>query len=236
MQTDKRQALPPRHELKYFINPAELALLRQRLRPAMALDPHCREGSPYAVRSLYFDDIFDTAWRDKLDGVQNRDKYRIRIYNYQDNVIFLERKRKLGDLIQNSSVRITRRLADQLAAGDPRGLDRAGAPLLNEMYVEMRTHLLKPVVLVDYWREAYVHPAENTRITFDTHLRTGLWNRDLFDQDATPVCPHDRNVEVLEVKFDRALPEHIGGLLRGLSAERCAISKYVLCRRYEPLT
>ena len=43
------------------------------------------------------------------------------------------------------------------------------------------------------------------------------------------------NVEILEVKFDRYLPSYIGALLAGLNVDRSAISKYVLCRRFEPL-
>ena len=86
-----REEFPVRHELKYFINPAELQVLRERLRPAMRLDAHCRNGRPYLVRSLYFDDAYDQAYFDKVAGVQNRDKYRIRIYDHRDDVIFLER-------------------------------------------------------------------------------------------------------------------------------------------------
>ena len=230
-----RNQLPARHELKYFIHPAEVEALRNRLRPVLKLDSHCRGGRPYAIRSLYFDDIDDSAYYDKVDGVMHRDKYRIRIYNFSDQEIFLERKRKLGDLIQKSSAMITRRLCEQLIQGDPRGLYRATNPLLQDMYVQMRTKLLKPSVIVDYEREAYLHPAENVRITFDLKLRSGLASSDLFNPAVATVCPHDRNVEILEIKFDNYLPDHIGGLLACTRAERSAISKYVLCRRYEPL-
>ena len=99
----------------------------------------------------------------------------------------------------------------------------------------MRTRLLRPKVIVDYAREAYLHPAENVRITFDLSLRSGLASTDLFNPKVPTVCPHDRNVEILEVKFDNYLPNHISALLRGVEAERSAVSKYVLCRRYEPL-
>lgn len=117
-----RARLPARHELKYYINPAELEALKRRLLAVMRLDAHCRGGRPYNVRSLYFDDAFDSAYFDKVDGVRTRDKYRLRIYKRSDAVIFLERKRKMGDLIQKSSLRVTRRLAERLIAGDPRGL------------------------------------------------------------------------------------------------------------------
>ena len=232
---DKRTALPARHELKYFINPAELDVLRARLRPVMRMDSHCRGGKPYIIRSLYFDYIDDSAFYDKQAGVMHRDKYRIRIYRYSDKEIFLERKRKMGDLIQKSSVQITRRLCEQLISGDPRGLQTSSNPLLQDVYVQMRTRLLRPAVIVDYAREAYLHPAENVRITFDLNLRSGLHSQDLFNAELPTVCPHDRDVEILEVKFDHYLPEHIAGLLRGVEAERSAVSKYVLCRRFEPL-
>ena len=231
----KRNSLPARHELKYFINPAELAALRARLRGAMDMDAHCVDGEPYAIRSLYFDDIDDSAWYDKQAGVMHRDKYRIRIYNCSDKAIFLERKRKQGDLIQKSSVQITRRLCDQLVSGNPAGLYKSSNPLLLDMYVMMRTRLLRPKVIVDYAREAYVHPAEETRITFDLNLRSGLHSLDLFNPDLPTVCPHDRNVQILEVKFNNYLPDFVAGLLSGINAERSAVSKYVLCRRFEPL-
>ena len=231
----KREKLPARHELKYFIHPAEVEALRLQLRKGLKLDSHCYGGRPYAIRSLYFDDIDDSAYFDKVGGVMHRDKYRIRIYRHSDAEIFLERKRKLGDLIQKSSVQITRRLCDQLIDGDPRGLQKSGNPLLQDMFVQMRTKLLRPRVIVDYEREAYLHPVENVRITFDLKLRSGMHSTDLFNPDLPTVCPHDKNVEILEVKFDRYLPQHIAGLLSGIQADRSAISKYVLCRRYEPL-
>ena len=231
----KRNGLPARHELKYFINPAELEALRGRLRGALTLDGHCVGGRPYVIRSLYFDDLEDSAFYDKQSGVMHRDKYRIRIYRYSDKEIFLERKRKLGDLIQKSSVQITRRLCDQLIDGNPAGLYKSANPLLQDMYVQMRTRFLRPKVIVDYAREAYLHPAEDVRITFDLSLRSGLFSRDLFNPNLPTVCPHDRNVEILEVKFNNYLPAYVNALLCGVEAERSAVSKYILCRRYEPL-
>lgn len=232
---DKRAALPARHELKYFIHPAELEALRARLQPVLKLDFHCRNGRPYAIRSLYFDDVDDSAYRDKTAGVMHRDKYRIRIYNFSDAEIFLERKRKLGDLIQKSSVQITRRLCDQLTSGNPAGLYRANNQLLQDMYVQMRTRLLRPKVIVDYDRLAWLHPAENLRITFDLNLRTGLNSIDLFNPNVRTICPLDGCEQILEVKYDNYLPDYVAGLLRGIRVDHSAVSKYVLCRRFEPL-
>lgn len=238
---EKRSALPARHELKYFIDRAELAALRARLRPVLTLDGHCAGGRPYAIRSLYFDDVYDSAYMDKINGVMERDKYRIRVYHLASSgrgemEIFLERKRKCGELIQKSSARINRALAEQLIAGEPRGLQTVHDPLIRDMYVQLRTKLMRPAVIVDYEREAYLHPAQNVRITFDTRLRTGLSSRELFNARIPTISPLDRaGVEILEVKFDSCLPGYIRALLDGIQAERSMISKYVLCRSFEPL-
>ena len=230
-----RKRLPERHERKHWINNGDMALLREKLRRVMAYDSHTDENGEYFIRSLYFDDAYDRAYYDKLDGVKDRDKYRIRIYNMSDSVIFLERKRKVGELIQKSACRIDRKLADALIEGDSSHLLEYDEPLLTDMYVEMRTKLLRPRVLVDYVREAFVFPAEHARITFDKQLATCPGSTDLFNPDLLTLSPLDDKKQILEVKFDTYLPAHIAGLLADTPTENCAISKYVLCRRFEPL-
>ena len=46
----------------------------------MARDAHTQQGV-YRIRSLYFDNLADKALREKLDGVNGREKFRIRYYN-----------------------------------------------------------------------------------------------------------------------------------------------------------
>lgn len=225
--------IPLRHELKYLISPAELTVLRSVLRPVMQLDPNGGENNEYHIRSLYFDTLDDDALVDKVAGVGNRKKYRIRIYNFSDRVIKLECKSKYGELISKQSVSIPRELAEQLIACDPEGLQRMRHPLFHDVFREMRTHLLHPVVIVDYIREAYIHPAQEVRITFDKHLRTGLYSTDLFNPQIPTYPVFDDPLEVLEVKYDEFLPTYLQGILSGITAQRSAVSKYTHCRRYE---
>ena len=225
--------IPLRHELKYFITPAEMNVLRGVLTPVMQLDPNGNENNEYHIRSLYFDTINDRALEEKIAGVGNRKKYRIRIYNFSDKVIKLECKSKYGDLISKQSVTIPRDLCEQLIAGDPEGLQRMRHPLFHDMYRAMRTELLRPAVIVDYVREAYIHPAEEVRVTFDKTLRTGLFSHDMFNKDIPTYPVFDDPVEILEVKYDEFLPAHIQAILSGITAQRSAISKYTWCRRYE---
>ncbi len=225
--------IPLRHELKYFTTAAELAVLRGILTPVMQLDPNGNEHNEYHIRSLYFDTINDDALEEKIAGVGSRKKYRMRIYNFSDKVIKLECKSKYGDLISKQSVTIPRDLAEQLIAGDPEGLQRMRHPLLHDVYREMKTRLLRPAVIVDYVREAYIHPAQDVRITFDKQLRTGLYSQDIFNP-AVPTYPvFDDAVDILEVKFNEFLPTYIQSILSGVTAQRSAISKYTWCRRYE---
>ena len=85
-----------RHEYKFQISPQDRQLLLSRLRPLGLEDPHASAGE-YRVYSLYFDDLQDTALRQKLDGVENRDKFRLRYYNGDLSFLRLEKKSKRGD-------------------------------------------------------------------------------------------------------------------------------------------
>lgn len=222
-----------RHELKYHMNQGDAALLRNLMRGTLRPDSNANEYGEYHIRSLYFDDVYNTALVDKVAGVRDRDKYRIRIYNYSDSQIRLERKTKRGDYIEKTSATITRRLAEKIMAGNASGLEKIDHPLIHDLYVQMTTRLLRPVVIVDYVREAYVHPAENTRITLDKYLHTGVMSRDLFNPNLPTLPVLDPDTVILEVKYDRRLPGYLPALLGSIRGTRSAISKYVLCRQYE---
>lgn len=229
--------IPLRHELKYFISPKQYYLLSDALDKVLWRDPNGDENNEYHIRSLYFDTVFNDALFDKYDGVQNRNKYRIRIYNISDKVIKLECKTKVGSLISKRSLSIPRDLCEQLIAGDPTGLEATRSGLLGDMFREMTVNLLHPVVIVDYVREAYLHPAEEVRITFDKQLRTGLRSTDLFNPNVPTVPPFENGEIILEIKYNRVLPPYIRNLINTYcgDAQQSAISKYTWCRRYEML-
>lgn len=229
-------AVPLRHELKFFISPLQYQVLSRTLKATLNPDPNGDENNQYHIRSLYFDTAYDSALYDKINGTANRDKYRIRIYNFSDQMIRLECKSKFRDLISKRSVRITRDLAEQLISADPTGLESTASGLVSDTFREMRTNLLHPVVIVDYLREAYLHPAEDVRITFDMQLRSGLNSVDMFNPYLPTVPPFDHDEIILEVKYNQVLPPYIASLLTYAlrdGACRSAISKYVYCRRFE---
>jgi len=62
----------------------------------MKPDAHAGEDGRYTVRSVYFDDHSDSCYYDNEDGVNNRKKFRIRLYNGDPEVILLECKQKVN--------------------------------------------------------------------------------------------------------------------------------------------
>ncbi len=86
-----------RHEWKHIINAADKIAIRQRMRAVAHTDKNATDGR-YVIRSLYFDNLADKALREKLDGVNLREKFRIRYYNGDTEHIFLEKKSKKNGL------------------------------------------------------------------------------------------------------------------------------------------
>lgn len=162
-----------RHEWKHRINVEDLILLRQRLRLLAKPDPYA-VGGCYHIRSLYFDTPSDKALREKLDGVNGREKFRIRCYNRDFSLIHLEKKSKRNGLGRKEKVRLTPDQVQALMNGETNWMMASGNPLLQELCCKMKLQGLRPRTLVDYIREPFVYGPGNVRVTLDHQLRTGL--------------------------------------------------------------
>lgn len=223
-----------RHELKYYITLGEYELLQRKLSLTMERDAFAKKnGGEYFIRSLYFDDRDDSAFREKLGGIDERDKFRIRIYDMRDDVIKLECKHKSNGYIKKQSIGLSRKEYEKLISGDRLFLLNRPEPFARRMYLEFAQRALKPAVIVDYTREAFVFPMEDVRVTFDKNVRTGLRSVDMFNAGIPTYPVIDDYGMVLEIKFNRFLPTYIRSLLQLEASQRSAISKYVLCRRFE---
>lgn len=220
-----------RYENKYLITTAGYEMLRTRLRAMMEGDANVNEQGEYFIRSLYFDDAFQSGLTDKREGALLREKFRIRFYNMDDSFIRLESKQKHDCLTKKESAKLTRAQVEDILDGDLWELYDTDQPLLRSFYLKSRLRRLKPTVIVDYTREAYVF--EDVRITFDKYIRSGLYATDLFDPDllTVPVLPEDRMV--MEVKYDDALPAAVSRLLQPVPVARTAFSKYEMCRQFQ---
>ncbi len=218
-----------RHEMKYLINQPDWALLRSRFPAALRRDPYAGPDGEYWIRSLYFDDYWNSAYEEKDAGVLTRHKYRVRIYNCSDERILLERKNKYGPYISKESALMSRRLLEDVLDGRYEALLAADAPLLHEFYYECTARVMRPRVIVDYDREPFVLDAGDVRITFDKHVRAGMGAFDLFDRTLPTVETLPADQMIMEVKFTEFLPKLVRLLLPPRAAELTAASKYVLC-------
>ena len=217
--------------MKFFMNQQQHRIVSSRLKALAEPDPNAGPGGEYHIRSLYFDDADNKALSEKLGGVRDRSKYRIRIYNGTDAVIYFEKKIKFKDYIAKQKVRLARAEYDAIVAGDYECLNDPDAPLKHELYSQMKHRLLRPRVIVDYVREPYVCRNGNVRITFDKELRTGLSAVNIFDPTLAPVRAMDENLIILEVKYDAYIPEYLKAALQLEGLVRQSASKYVICRK-----
>lgn len=217
-----------RHEYKYLINRAEKEILILRLRDVIKLDKNAKNGG-YNIRSLYFDDYWNTAYNEKEHGVLMRKKYRIRIYNYEDHTINLERKKKFGAQIFKESAPITKEEFEMIMNGDYEFLKHSKYSLCKEFYVECVCNVLRPRVIVDYEREPWIMDEGTVRITFDEDVRAAIGGFNIFDKDLPTLPVIDEDKIVLEVKYTEFRPDIVRNLIQPFESEHVAVSKYVLC-------
>ena len=217
-----------RHELKYRISEEEHDLLKLRLPAFLAPDPHA-EGGSYLIRSLYFDDYWNSAYEDKDSGVLMRKKYRIRIYNYSDRIIRLERKKKFERYIFKESAPLTREQLYAILEGSFDFLLHSPHPLLQEFYVECVCSQMRPRTIVDYDREPWVRDEGTVRLTFDRNVRAAVGSFDILDPSLPVLSVMPPGEMIMEVKFTEFLPQIVREILPPKGSELEAYSKYVLC-------
>ena len=219
-----------RHEWKHEISLSDRIALRQRLRAVARPDGHARDGR-YFIRSLYFDNLADKALREKLDGVDRREKFRIRYYDGDVSLIRLEKKSKRSGLGNKVSAFLTAEEAQAVVDGSWDWMPGSGRDLVLELYSKMKSQGLRPRTIVDYTREAFVYGPGNVRVTLDYDIRTGLRCTDFLDPDCITVPAGDAPA-ILEVKWDAYLPAVIQDAVQLPGRRAGAFSKYAACRVY----
>ena len=232
MQKRSADSPPPRyrHEWKHELNYLDLLTIRQRLRAIMEPDPHAIDGK-YHIRSLYFDNLDDKALREKIDGVNMREKFRIRLYNCDSSVIHLEKKGKRNGLGTKFSASLSAEEAQKIVDGDLDWMLDSGRPLVQELYCKMRYQGMRPRTIVDYTREPFIFRPGNVRVTLDYDIRTGLSCTDFLNPNAITIPAGDAPI-LLEVKWDEFLPSVIRDAVSVPDRRVGSFSKYAQCRIY----
>ena len=213
-----------RHEVKHTIDRSDYITLCQRLNAVMRPDPYAGPDGTYAIHSLYFDTLSDRVLREKAEGMNRREKFRLRCYNGDLDHVRLEKKVKRDDLCGKEGVVLTRAQVEVCFPED--------APaLLLELSVRMRSEGLLPRAIVDYVRRPYVCAAGNVRVTLDSEVRTGAYRTDFLRTDR-PTVPARNAPLLLEVKWGAFLPDYVRTAVTLPGVRWAAFSKYAACRVY----
>lgn len=217
-----------RSEKKYEVDLQTESVLTDRLQKLMEADPH-NGISGYMVRSLYFDGIYDGDYFDKVDGLEYRKKIRLRIYSPSDETVKLEIKEKKGSAQLKSSLVISRENAKQLIEGNYTPLLAMDNEIAKRAYLIMTEQLYRPRCIVEYDRKAFIHHANDIRITLDTGLRTCDDPHRFFEED--PILHPVFLNPILEVKYNGFLLGYLRYAVNLADLPEQAISKYEHCRK-----
>lgn len=219
-----------RKEKKYLLSADEAAALAHRTEAVMHGDPH-NGVCGYAVRSLYFDTLYDSDYFEKTQGTELRRKIRLRCYDPNGDFAMLEMKQKQGANQLKRSLRISRGDAILISKGNYQPLLSYGNSFAAELYGLMCCRCYKPKTVVEYNRRAYIAKENRIRVTFDSDIVATESSFELFDPHLNMNPVLDKYDTVLEVKFNGFLLSYIKELINPANRSEISVSKYVLARQ-----
>lgn len=218
-----------RKEYKYVISILEYPRLQHFLSAVMKPDEHSQNGS-YPVRSLYFDSLYDNDYYDNQDGLLEKRKIRIRIYEKDTDWAKLEWKCKNGSDGVKYGVTISREEAKRMEQQDYGLLMERKEEAAKRIYMRLVSGAYVPKTIVDYKRKAYLYPASDVRITFDTDIRGSVSPYGLFTRESGMVPLLPGGFGILEIKYNDFLPGPIKAFTKYMDNLPQANSKYSRAR------
>ncbi len=219
-----------RHEYKYLINAFDEAVLTQRLTKVVNKDNNCKKSDRYKIRSLYFDNADCKAVAEKLCGVSNREKFRIRYYEDDLSFIRLEKKVKVNNLCKKYMAEISLDECKKILNGEYDFLKEKSSALLLEFYSKILNEQLRPSIIVNYVRKPFVYAPGNVRITIDSKISTSISWCNFLDKNSLTLPVLQNGISVLEVKYDNFIPFIVKDLIQTNHSQITAFSKYVMCK------
>ncbi|MDN6698933.1 MAG: polyphosphate polymerase domain-containing protein [Staphylococcus equorum] len=213
-----------RSEQKYLVNENTLQIMHQKLAPMLEYDEH-QKGSSYRIRSMYFDTYSRKSYRENDAGVEERKKYRIRVYDDPKEIIRLEIKNKLKERNYKENCILTIEQYQDIMNETLR-YDSSFPKALNMIYLDMKMNLLRPSVIVEYERTAFTYTTGNIRITFDKNIAYSYEFDQFLEMNIPKIPLLPKNKHVFEVKFDEVLPEFIAQTIATGELQRTTFSKF----------
>jgi hypothetical protein len=224
--------------MKFVINGAVRDRLMKELEPHLKADANADETAYYPIVSLYYDNKERDCYWEKVRGIQNRRKFRVRVYGSLDGklppTVFIEVKHKQEG--RGVKRRVKMPLEEALRVGEGSWpnvkLSEVDKRTVREIIYDLVEHRgFKPVMVMRYDRRAYaaVDPSSDLRVTYDTGIAYRLDNLKPVpdDRSFSPenyMYPDD--VSVLEVKVSGCVPYWLSKLLPEVGCRLQSHSKY----------
>ncbi len=220
-----------RQERKFLLSMTQKLRLEGKLDALLPQDPHNRPEGGYLVRSLYFDTIRSRDYWGKEDGLEQRRKIRLRIYEPGAADVYLEMKQKQGSNQLKRSLKIKREDAQRIASGDYGSLLSCKDGFAAECYGIMNRDGYLPRIILEYQRKAYVKAENNIRITLDGQIRALEGHGPLFFEENPGLYPVlEPWAVILEVKYNHFLFSYIRDIIRSCNQSEVSVSKYCMAR------
>ncbi|MBI3876580.1 MAG: polyphosphate polymerase domain-containing protein [Verrucomicrobia bacterium] len=226
-----------RWELKYIVPEYVAQSIRLHIGSYLDLDDYGK-GKPhnsYLINSLYLDsDALSLYWH-TINGNKNRFKLRLRFYdNDPESPVYFEIKRRMNDAILKQRGGVRRKAVDYVLDGHlpkPEHLLKLNNAkelvALQRFSATMKRYRAKPKALVQYLREAWVSPNDNSlRVTFDRQvLISPEQTTRLEPVPIDPKCVFGKEV-IVELKFTGRFPDWLREMVRIFGLTRTTAAKY----------
>ena len=218
-----------RQEKKYLIDIKQYYQLSRRFSNLLMEDKHS-SGDGYVIRSLYFDQLDDNDFEEKIEGLEVRKKIRLRNYGENPQSAKLEMKQKQGTMQKKRSLTLDKEQSRRLVSGDYSVLLESSSSFAGECFGLMHMQCYRPKAVVTYMRKVFIAKENEIRITFDHHIKGSEVNFNIFSNDLVVNSIFDPFLVVMEVKFNGFLLSYIKDIINEVNASELSVSKYCLSR------
>lgn len=212
-----------RKEIKYEIGYSEYRQIKQILETCMKKDLNAGKRGIYKVKTIYFDNYLQEVQKNKKDDINSVNKYRIRMYNDNEKSIFLERKTNENGYILKVKEPITKKDAINIIEGRYKEILEDKPSLKTEIYLNIILKQLRPVLLIEYERMAFVDDISGVRVTIDSKINSTTDCNKFFGKIETK----NNNKYILEIKYNKYLPDYIKNIVINIEGKRKGKSKFI---------
>ena len=196
-------------------------------------DYFTKKKDKYLVRSLYFDNNFFSNFKEKIDGIKNRHKFRIRTYSIQKNELapmYLELKGRDNQRTFKNRTKIEIDDLNNFCSNENLFYLKdkyQDNKLINQFIFDSYRKKILPKVIIDYNRRALlIKNGLYFRLTFDSDIKA-CSSFNIFETNQNwKVCIPGN--DILEVKFDLNIPPWFHRIIQNYQLKRISVSKFVL--------